>query len=173
MKTKTHFVLIMVLSLSVPGCRKGDRSYSISSCARCGHGYRWETRSGTTTEKLFDTDISPWLSRYRTGTCRHVWIPGAGLSNGMYWRGVNHWDTCLRQIKKLDPEVGEAVTRELLKRYYDILEAACGPKEGEESTTLVFDSEIDEKLKQFSAELKSRVDKIAARQESEINVANE
>jgi len=164
MRTKFYLVAIMGLLL-VSGCRKAEKSYCNSACARCGRHRHVETKSGVTIrDDTCENDISQWLSAYRSNTCSHVWIRFSGGSSkgiiwakGLHWDGVSYWDICLRYIKQLQSAVGEPVTRQLLKRYYSMLETAYGPEDDDKPITPGINLQIYEKVKEFSEELKAKL----------------
>ena len=162
MRAKLCLTVILGLLL-VSGCKKAEESYCSSACARCGLYRHSETKSGVTIrDDTRENDLSVWLSAYRPEACKHVWIPLAGWSseNNLAWHGMSHWDDCLRRIKQLHPTIGEPDARQLLKRYYSILEAAYGPEEDDKPVTPSTDPKVHKKIEEFSRELKSRLDQI-------------
>ena len=60
---------------------------------------------------------------------------------------MNRWNSCLNHVKELDPIVGRTVTKELLERYYTILEMGKGQERGA-------------KLNELREELKSKLNQI-------------
>lgn len=149
----TVALVLLVLLLVIENGRQFGWSYSDSTCARCGKWHHTERRYRVTTvDRIGGDDLSEWLSRYRSGACKHHWTAvSGGSASGLgfgHWDGGGLWVSALRQIHRLDPVVGEAATRELLDRYYRILDMPRGAaqygelrrfrKEMEDQTKLAF-----------------------------------
>jgi len=148
-------VLGSVLVIAIMGKWKSSNCHS--QCAKCGCSRHVKIRLGVRVrDDIRQNDLSEWLSGFRTGTCPHVWIPvsGWGSRSNIAWDGVSHWNSCLNHIKELDPTVGEAVTKQLLKRYYTILEMGNG-------------QERNAKFKEFREELKSKLNEIDSKRMDE------
>jgi len=152
-------VLLVLLLVMGCGCRFGW-SYSNSGCARCGRSHHTEKRYGVTTvDRIDGNNLSAWLSRYRSGACKHDWASVSGGSargfGFMHWDGMSLWNRALRRIHRLDPVVGEAATRELLDRYYRILDMPRGAEQAGELQRLT--KELEEQTKQaFPADQEAR-----------------
>jgi hypothetical protein len=114
---------ILALLLLVEGQRGFGRSYSDLVCTRCGKYREIKRRYGiTTVDRVDDSELSKWLSQHRSGTCKHDWDPIAGGRGRGHWDGGSPLYDALREIHRLHPVIGEAETRKLLDRYYEIVD---------------------------------------------------
>ena len=73
------------------------------------------------------------------------------------WDGVSDWHPCLRYIKELHPTVDKSVTRQLLKRYYAILEMAHDLEKEERLGAISSEPEVYAKLKELTEEVKNQL----------------
>ena len=158
MRSKVYLGVILGLFLLFSGCKE-SRSHRGMQCARCGCSRHTETKGGVTVlDDIYQDDLSKWLSDFRSEPCTHAWVSvSGGSSSGKYWDGISHWDTCLRYIKELHPTVDESVTRQLLKRYYAILEMAHDLEKEERLGAISSDPEVYAKLKELTEEVKTRL----------------
>lgn len=140
-------LVLLVLLLVIESGRGFGWSYNDSACARCGRLRHIERRYGiTTADRTDDSELSKWLSRYRSGVCKHDWQPIAGgHATGLrfgHWDGRSPLCDALRQIHRLDAAIGETETRKLLDRYDEILDT---PGRGDRFTKLrLFRKELED-----------------------------
>ncbi|MBT3292069.1 MAG: hypothetical protein HN904_15740 [Victivallales bacterium] len=113
----------------------------------------------TTVDRIDGDDLSEWLSRYRSGACKHHWTAvSGGSASGLgfgHWDGSSPWNRALRWIRKLDPVVGEAETRESLERYCQTLDVPDKARKRREIGRLA--KELEDQIKQtFPADEEAR-----------------
>jgi len=97
--------------------------YLHSSCAKCGRELTTNFIAGIPLHRISRTQTSEWLSDFRTGLCKHYWVAySGGSSHGISWDGHSVWSVFFRQIRELQPSIGESATQELLARCDTILE---------------------------------------------------
>jgi hypothetical protein len=150
-------LVLLALLLAIESGREFGWSYSDLVCARCGRYRHIERRYGiTTVESVDENEVSKWLSLYRSGACKHEWIGfSGGRADGfgfVNFDGMSPWHDALRQIHRLDPVIGEAETKKLLDRYYEILDV---PNRGDQHVNLrLFRKELEDQS--LAAGLKDR-----------------